>query len=112
MARTTLLVLVAATLALSAAPAATAEDQVPTGTRINLFAGNYQVFPANEPFTIWHGWVLGQGSPEIKPQALGRYGFSLTVDGVERREDFAWKLHVDDPELGRLQHRRWAHNFP
>jgi hypothetical protein len=99
-------------IALVLAPSSAAEGHERVGTRINLFAGAFQVFPANRPFHISHGWGLGQSNPETTPQALGRYGFSLAVDGGDRREDYVEKSHVLDPTFGRLQGRTWIHNFP
>lgn len=102
--------LFALALAVALVPAAAADTKERTGTRINLFAGGLQFFPANEPFYIQHGWAISQGNPD-DPQAIGRFGFSLAVDDVERREDFVDKFHVEHPTIGRQQVRNWVFNF-
>lgn len=99
-------------LALVAVPAAAAETKERTGTRINLMAGGLQFFPAGEPFYIQHGWGTQQGPAEFEPRAIGKLGFELAVDGVDRREDFVDKFHFDDPVRGLMQARQWVHNFP
>lgn len=111
MKRTTTLLLVL--VALIAAPSATADAKERTGTRINLFAGGFQVFPAGEPFHISHGWlrVLGddQGTP---PQANGRYGFSLDVDGQDRPADYVERAPREDAAFGWIKPNTAIHNFP
>lgn len=109
--RTASLILIALGLAVVLVPSATTAEKERVGTRISLFAGSFQVFPASQPFHIAHGWGLSPHDP-AKPAALGKYGFSLAVDGVERQADFVDKGHVENPDFGRLQSRIWVHNFP
>lgn len=106
---TLLLVLVA----LVAAPSATADAKERTGTRINLLAGGFQVFPAGEPFHISHGWarVLGADQGDTPP-ANGRYGFSLAVDGQDDPADYVEREPREDAVLGRIKPSTSVHNFP
>jgi len=55
-----------------------------------------------------HGWLLDANTT----QALGEYGFSLTVDGVEVKPDFIETLRSVDPVLGTLLFRPYVFNFP
>ena len=111
MSRRTLLALLALATTLALAPSAAAATKERTGPRINLFGG-FQVFPASQPFHIAHGWGLDQSQPETTPPALGRFGFSLAVDGADRREDFVERYHDEDPAFDHLYRRWWVHNFP
>ena len=94
------LVLVCAALlvGLALVPGASADAKERIGTRISLFGGAFQVFPAGQPFHIGHGWIGAQSDPP--PNALGRYDFSLAVDGVEGRESFFELSHRQDPDWG------------
>jgi hypothetical protein len=105
------LVCAALLVGLALVPGASADAKERVGTRINLFGGGFQVFPAGQPFHFVHGWGLDQSNPETA-QALGRFGFSLAVDGVEGRESFVEKFHVQVPGVGRVQARQWVYNFP
>lgn len=109
--RRTLLTLLALAMTLALAAGAEAETKERVGTRINLFAGGFQVFPAGQPFHISHGWGLSPHDP-ARPLALGKYGFSLAVDGIQQQEDYVEKLHFVHPVFGELQGRTWIHNFP
>ena len=77
------------------------------GSPLNLFGG-VQTFPAGQPFNISHGWLLDAN----ETQALGKYQFSLTVDGVEVRPDFIETIRSEDPVLGTLLFRPYVFNFP
>jgi hypothetical protein len=77
------------------------------GTPLNLFAG-VQTFGEGDPFNISHGWLTQPRTTE----ALGKYRFSLTVDGVEVKPDFIETTRFDDPVLGTLLFRRYVFNFP
>jgi hypothetical protein len=103
------LLLLAITLVV--APIAAAEEHERVGTRINLFAGNVQFFPAGQPFHISHGWGLSphDGAPAL---ALGKYGFSLAVDGQEWEDDYVEKTKVEHPDFGTLQSRATVFKFP
>ena len=105
------LVCAALLVGLSLVPGASADAKERVGTRINLFAGGFQVFPAGQPFHIAHGWILDQSNPETA-QALGRWDFTLAVDGVEGRESFVEKVHQQDPVFGLLQARTSVYNYP
>lgn len=108
-----LLFLLLVVAALAVAPTAGSDDGERVGTRLNLLAGGFQVFPAGVPFHVAHGWVRpldeDQGSP---PQANGRYGFSLAVDGVDDPADHVERAPFEDAVLGRIKPRTWVHNFP
>jgi hypothetical protein len=101
----TAIVLVALGLALGAS----AETKARVGTRINLFGGAVQTLPAGQPFHVSHGWQLQGGTPH---GGLGDYGFVLVVDGVELREDFVDKTHIENEKFGKLQGRGWVFNSP
>lgn len=97
-------------LALAVVPAAAAGGKERVGSRINLFDGAFQVFPAGQPFHVAHGWSL---QPDVTDyDALGKWGFSLNVDGVDRSYDFVDKFHQEIAPWGILQSRFWVHNFP
>lgn len=91
------------------APNANAKPKERIGTRIHLFGGGLQAFPAGEPFHIAHGWQLETGDEAF---AQGKYGFALAVDGVEMRHNAYDATDVVHPELGPLQARNWIYNFP
>ena len=91
------------------APEASANRKERTGARINLFSGGFQSFPTGEPFHIAHGWQLETGDEAF---ALGRYDFTVGVDGVELRPDAYEKTFVERPGLDPLQSRVWVYNFP
>ncbi len=88
-------------------PGASAGTDKTVGTSLNLFGG-VQTFPAGQPFYMSHGWLLDANTT----QALGEYGFSLTVDGVEVKPDFIETLRSVDPVLGTLLFRPYVFNFP
>ena len=107
----------AAALVLAAGPAAAQQNvrtatSWPGGVHLEQFAQGFskqvdsltggkvkfQVFPAGQPFHIGHGWIGAQSDPP--PHALGRYDFSLAVDGVEGRESFFELSHRQDPDWG------------
>jgi hypothetical protein len=107
---TLLLVLMALVAAPSAGADADARER--TGTRINLFAGGFQVFPAGEPFHISHGWVRVLGDDQGETPANGRYGFSLAVDGQDSPADYVERAPREDPVLGWIKPNTAVHNFP
>jgi hypothetical protein len=76
------------------------------GTPLNLFGG-VQTFPAGQPFNIVHGWL----SLPRETQALGKWRFSLSVDGVEAKPDFIETIRSDDSVLGTLLYRPYVFNF-
>ena len=43
---------------------------------------------------------------------VGLWRFSLSVDGVETREDYVDKFFTEDATFGTLQNRFWVFNFP
>lgn len=97
-------------VSLVAASSAAAETKERVGSRINLFDGRYQTFPAGQPFHIAHGWGLHPDDTDY--EAVGKFGFSLEVDGVNARRDYVEKVHEDSLVFGALQWRFWVHNFP
>jgi hypothetical protein len=90
-------------LAISAAPAAGAVKQ-PTGSRINLFLGN-QSYAASTAFHIRDGWLFPDPTTV---DAIGRYSFTLDVDGASRAADFRTSETLPDGSLAKL----WWFNFP
>jgi len=76
------------------------------GTPLNLFRG-VQTFGSGLPFNISHGWLTLPRATE----ALGKWRFSLTVDGVEVKPDFIETTRSDDPLLGTLLFRAYVFNF-
>jgi hypothetical protein len=98
--RSLVVVALGASCAVLLANAARAEI-APTGTRINLFAGTSQTFPADQPFHVSHGWE----SLPSSDQSVGIWRFSLTVDGVAVRPTFFEMIIIDDPVLGTLLFR-------
>ena len=73
-----LLILVACMLLVGmAAPAMAAQE--PVGERFNLFAGEPDTYPADEPFFVIHGWGV---IPSVD-NPPGHFNFTLDVDGVD-----------------------------
>ena len=101
-------VLPLALAALVSAPGAVAAGRDRVGATISIFGGAIQTFPAGQPFHFEHGWGLQPGGDH----ALGKFGFSLTVDGVEVKRDFLDTIPVDDPLYGRILSRHYVFNFP
>lgn len=105
------IVLAALLGALVAATAGTAADSKQrVGDRVSLLGGRHQTFPAGAPFHVAHGWGLVPDRTDA--DALGKAGFSLELDGSQRRADFVDKHHETSPALGLLLWRAWVHNFP
>ena len=104
--------LLLALTALVASPSAGADAKERSGARINLLAGAFQVFPAGEPFHVAHGWfrVLGEDLGTVP--ALGRYGFSLAVDGLDDPADYVERAPTENPVFGRIKVDTPVHNFP
>lgn len=96
----------------SSSPAMTKDT---TGPRINVLTGTPTTFPAGQPFFIRHGW---SPFPElIQPPAIGQYGFTLEVDGVQRAADFEIRDAIPPPQTGfELKNpilvHLWVFNFP
>jgi hypothetical protein len=90
-------------LTIAAVPAAAAVKQ-PTGTRINLFNGN-QPYPASTAFHIKDGWLF---TDPTAVDAIGKYSFTLDVDGSPRAFDFKTSEERTDGSLLKL----WYFNFP
>jgi hypothetical protein len=90
-------------VAAAVVPVAAASKQ-PTGNRINLFAGD-QPYPASTAFHIRDGWLF------LDPttiDAIGKYTFTLDVDGTPRSADFKTSETGSDGSLLKL----WWFNFP
>ena len=99
-----LLVLIACMLLVGMAVPASAAHE-PTGEWINLLAGDPDTYPADEPFFIEHGF-FGVPSQDVP---VGRFGFSLEVDGVDQGKG---KLTNISPGLtGEVWVRWWLFNF-
>lgn len=101
MKKTVLLILSILIVLLLAASPVLAADRVRVGEQIDVFAGTPDVFPANEPFHIAHGWG------NIAPVPMG---FILEVDGIEVQYDFIEKTVLNENPL--LINIIWVHNFP
>jgi hypothetical protein len=80
-----------------------ATNQVPTGNRINLFLGD-QSYPASTAFHIKHGFLL---NPTVD-SAIGKFVFTLEVDGVSRPVDFRTSQELPDGSVEKW----WYFNFP
>ena len=80
-----------------------ATNQQPTGNRINLFLGD-QSYPASTPFHIKHGFLLNPTTDD----AIGRYTFTLEVDGAARAADFRTTGTLPDGSVEKW----WYFNFP
>jgi hypothetical protein len=78
------------------------------GSRISLFGGASQTFPAGQPFHINHGWQLAPG----QDSTLGGFGFSLAVDGVVVKPDFIDTSTQDIEGYNVIVARGWFYNFP
>jgi hypothetical protein len=78
------------------------------GTRISLFGGATQTFPAGQPFNFSHGFFT---SPTLDG-SLGLWRFSLTLDGAEVKPSFIDMIEADDPVFGTVIHRVYVFNFP
>ena len=87
-------------------PGASADTDKSVGAALNF---GTQTFPAGQPFHISHGWAIAAGPDS---QALGKYRFSLTVDGVQVRPDFIETIYIADPVLGTILFRPYVFNFP
>ena len=90
-------------LVILVAPVAATTKQ-PTGNRINLFSGNGS-YPASTAFHIRDGWLF-QNPTAI--EAIGKYTFTLDVDGPARAPDFRTTESFPDGSVARL----WWFNFP
>lgn len=80
-----------------------ATNEQPTGSRINLFLGD-QAYPASTAFHIKHGFLLNP----ITDNAIGRYVFTLEVDGVARSATFRTTEELPDGTVVKW----WYFNFP
>jgi hypothetical protein len=89
-------------LVILVAPVAAATKQ-PTGNRINLFLGN-QSYSASTAFHVKDGWLF------LDPttiDAIGKYSFTLDVDGSPRSADFRTSEESTDGSLLKV----WYFNF-
>jgi hypothetical protein len=104
--------------AVAAMPAAANQNER-VGVRIDLLADTPTEIEAETPFHVAHGWWMfpsRQQAPEpvAAPQAPGKSGFRLEIDGVAQQLDFVdrWvdieRKHAGLQFLGRL----WVFNFP
>jgi hypothetical protein len=90
-------------LAAAVIPVAGAVKQ-PTGNRINLFAGA-QLYPASTAFHIRDGWLF---TDPTTIDAIGKYTFTLDIDGTPRAPDFKTNETFGDGSVAKL----WWFNFP
>jgi hypothetical protein len=81
-----------------------AASKQPTGNRINLFGGD-QSYPASTAFHIRDGWLFPDPTTV---DAVGKYTFTLDVDGTPRAPDFKTSETLNDGSLFKL----WWFNFP
>jgi hypothetical protein len=91
-----------ALLLMLVAPVAATVRQ-PTGPRLNLFLGN-QSYQASTAFHIRDGWLLDSTTID----AIGRYSFTLDVDGSPRASDFRTSQEFADGFVAKT----WYFNFP
>jgi hypothetical protein len=98
-------IFLAAALFVAAVPAA-ADPNEPLGERINVLLGAPTTYPANQPFHVAHGWTLG--SDDGDHDAIGKFSFTLDVDGQPVEADFVERSVRDDGLLA----RSWVFNFP
>lgn len=101
MKKTILLILSILIVLLLAASPVLAADRVRIGEQINVLFGTPDVFPANQPFHIAHGWL------NVPPMPMG---FVLEIDGEVVQHDFIDKTVVNEQPL--LINIAWVHNFP
>ena len=89
--------------ALAVGTTAAAAPKQPIGTQVSLFGGP-NALTAEAPFNIQGGWSL-----DAQSDAIGKFSFSLQVDGVYRTEDFVQRtVSADGTTLARI----WVFNFP
>lgn len=89
------LVLIA--LLAAAMPAQASREFV--GDRINIYDSGEQIFPANQPFHIFHGWELDPGkSAGGYGQSVGNWGFRLEVDDKPVEPDFKIQWGWGNPD--------------
>ena len=93
----------AASFASSAAAA-----PAPTGTRLLIWGPAQQTFPAGQPFYFEHGWQSAVPST----QGVGRWTFSLSVDGVPQMGFAEPQVTTQDPTYGTLIFRPYLFDFP
>jgi hypothetical protein len=86
-------------------PSAPAGTHERVGSRINVFLGSPTEFLAGEPFHVAQGWLLTPDSTDY--DALGKYSFTLEVDGQPVGVDFV-ERSSDDGNMSRF----WVFNFP
>lgn len=93
--------LIALAIGITAAGAASATKDRPLdcdpACRINVLSGQPTTYPAGQPFLIRHGTNVGCKFP---PEAAGKNGFVLEVDGVVRAEDVVVRQAFPPPETG------------
>ena len=80
---------------------AKAAKKVPLGYQMNLFS-HPTAFAANTAFNIRHGWLLNPTATDV-----GKFSFTLQVDGSYRTKNFVSIAPVDGNEF-----RAWVFNFP
>ena len=94
---------------LTVVPGASAKQKERVGDRVSVLADRYQTFPAGQPFHIAHGLAVAPDWSDY--DAIGKWGFSLTIDGAEREADYVERSPFLSPE-GFLLSRIFVHNFP
>jgi hypothetical protein len=112
--RITILVAAAALLA---APVASAGVTEPVGTPLRVTGGDNQTFPAGEPFFVRHGWLItpqkkyGDLPGTSQTQAVGRYTFTLSVDGTVGDPSFVDRYTESNDQYPLLLTRFWGFEF-
>lgn len=76
------------------------------GEKLSIWPGSPTTFAAETPFHIAHGWQLFKIDGPV-----GRYDFTLEIDGEMIAEDFVERSVERGPD-GRAQTRVWVFNFP
>jgi hypothetical protein len=93
-------------LAFGALPGVATARQITTvGPAFNIFTGHPTTFVAGAPFHYLLGWELPPGT-----DAVGKFSWSLDVDGTPRAADFTF--HGPSSVYANGVARAWDFNFP
>ena len=101
--RVAITILLVATLAVVTTAAAGSKQRL--GSEINVLVGTPTTFTAGAPFHIAHGWVAIDTTVS---SAVGKFSFSLQVDGVYRSESFVERTVEPNGTVDRF----FVFNFP
>jgi hypothetical protein len=102
--RAAMLVLTVVLSVVTLASTAQAQQITTTGPAFNIFTGNPTTFAAGAPFHFLLGWE------QLSTDAIGKFSWSLDVDGTPRAPDF--HQFGPSPVDPNTQVRAWFWNFP